>query len=94
MRTPLSRQLAPLAVIAAAALGACGGSGSGSLSGAGSQEARAETKLADLARCMREHGFDAKVAPFPGGGHGIAIRPGSAHGPEALEAAQERRARR
>lgn len=59
-------------LLTGALLGACGGSSSNQ--GAASREQDAETRLADYARCMREHGFNAEVAEMPGGGRGLKIR--------------------
>jgi hypothetical protein len=75
------------ALLAGALLTACGGSSPNP--SAASNERSHETKLADFARCMREHGFDAEIATMPGGGQGLKIRPGKASGPEASEAAQK-----
>jgi len=87
-----------LAAILAASLllAACGGSDSPSNAAASEQsrEQEAETKLADFAKCMREHGVNAETATGPGGGQGIKIRPGSGGGgPQAMEAAQKACAR-
>lgn len=73
-------------LLTGALLSGCGGSSPSQ--SAASKEAQAETRLADFAKCMREHGFDAEVATLPTGGRGLRIRPGSAHGPGASEAAQ------
>lgn len=83
--------LLALAGLYACLLAACGGSSPAN--GSGSSEARAETKLADLARCMREHGFKAEVATLPTGGRGLKISPGTARGPGASQAAQKACAR-
>jgi hypothetical protein len=85
-----------LAVPAVAAVGAllvgCGGSTSGSSAAAKEQSAeqKAETRLADFARCLREHGINAETASGPGGGHGIKLNGGS---PQTMEAAQNACAR-
>src|ERR1700726_3321172 len=84
--------LAVLVPLLAGLLTACGGSGSPSASAAAKEQCN-ETKLADYARCMREHGFDAEVANVPGGGRGLKIRPGSALGPADSEAAEKACAR-
>ncbi len=93
----LPRVLALPAVLAAGSLlVACGGSDppSNAAGGESAQEQKAETKLADFARCMREHGVNAETAAGPGGGHGIKISPGRAGaGPAAFEAAQKACAR-
>jgi hypothetical protein len=86
--------LAPLAVLCVAAasllLTACGGSSpTNAASAERSREQQAETKFADFAKCMREHGINAEAATGPEGGHGLKISPGKAGGsPQALEAAQ------
>jgi hypothetical protein len=96
MKTP--RLAIPLAVLGAIAaslvLAACGGSDSQSNAAANerSQEQKAETKFADFARCLREHGINAETASGPGGGHGLKIQGGNA-GPAAMEAAQKACAR-
>lgn len=64
--------MAPAALAASVLLAACSG-GSHNQSAA-SREQAAETKLADYARCMREHGFNAEVATLPTGGRGLKIR--------------------
>jgi hypothetical protein len=79
------------AAVACALLSACGGSSPHD--SPASKEQNAETKLANFAKCMREHGFNAEVATLPGGGRGLKISPGQAHGPEAAEAAQKACAR-
>jgi hypothetical protein len=74
-------------VLAPLALSACGGSSSPATSSA-AKEQQAEVKLADFARCMREHGIDASTAALPGGqGHGLRIR--ASGGPAKVEAAQK-----
>jgi hypothetical protein len=82
-------------VAAATLLVACGGSSSPSDAAAHerAQEQQAETKFADFAKCLREHGVSAEAISQPGGGHGFKIHPGSAHGPAAFEAAQNACAR-
>ena len=93
----LPRVLAiPTVVATGALLAACGGSDPASNAAAGEngQEQKAETKLADFARCMREHGVNAETASGPGGGHGLKISPGKAGAsPAAMEAAQKACAR-
>lgn len=84
------------AIAASLLLAACGGSDSPSSAAASEQsgEQKAETKLADFARCMREHGVNAETAIAPGGGHALKVRPGAAGGgPQAMEAAQKACAR-
>lgn len=87
-------QLALLAALGAIAvslvLASCGGSTTGSNASDKEQsnEQKAETRLADFAKCMREHGVNAEAVSQPGGGHGIKMSPGSA-GPQQAEAAQK-----
>jgi hypothetical protein len=88
-----------LALAAAAALAACltlaSCGGPSSNRNAASTEQSDETKLADYARCMREHGFNAEVATLPGGGHGLKIGGSKAGtpGPGESEAAEKACAR-
>jgi hypothetical protein len=93
----LPRLLAIPAVVAAGVLlVACGGSDppSNSAAGENGQEQKAETKLADFAKCMREHGVNAETASMPGGGQGLKVSPGKAGAsPGAMEAAQKACAR-
>jgi hypothetical protein len=92
---PLPRVLALSAAVllTGASLAACGGS-SDPASGERAQEQQAETKLADFARCMREHGVHAETATGPGGGHGLKIGgPGEGKSPAVMEAAQKACAR-
>lgn len=97
--------LVPLTVVCIAAssllLAACGGSSpaSNAPSTERSQEQKAETKLADFAKCLREHGVHAEVGTPPGGGRALKIgpppggpAPGSG-GPGQFEAAQKACAR-
>ncbi len=87
--------LSAAVLVTGASLAACGGS-SDPASGERAQEQQAETKLADFARCMREHGVQAETAVGPGGGHGIKIggpAGGSPQSPAAMEAAQKACAR-
>ena len=87
--------LVPLTVscIAAASLllAACGGSSpTNAASAERAQEQKAETKFADFAKCLREHGVNAEAISHPGGGHGLKVSPGKAGaGPQAAEAAQK-----
>jgi hypothetical protein len=82
-------------------LAACGGSSpaSNAASTEGAQEQKAETKLADFAKCLREHGVHAEVGTPPGGGHALKIGPGPGRpqpgpgGPGQFEAAQKACAR-
>jgi hypothetical protein len=81
--------LAAVACVAAASLllAACGGSSSSPTSSA-AKEQQAEVKLADFARCMREHGIEAEAAVGPGGeGHALKVK--SSAGPVKMEAAQK-----
>ena len=101
--TPSARrtQLALLAALGAIAvsliLAACGGSTSASSAADTEQanEQKAETKLADFAKCMREHGINAETATTPGGGRGLKVSPrsGGPHGPQQFEAAEKACAR-
>jgi hypothetical protein len=81
------------AITASLALAACGGSSSPSNAAATerSKEQRAETKFADFAKCLREHGINAETATAPGGGHGLKVSPrsGGPHGPQQFEAAEK-----
>ena len=90
--------LAALGAIAVSlSLAACGGSTSASNAADTEQanEQKAETKLADFARCMREHGINAETASVPGGGRGLKVSPrsGGPHGPQQFEAAEKACAR-
>ncbi len=92
------QRLAPLTVLCLAAAGlllaACGGSSSANDPAAErSQEQKAETRFADFARCLREHGMNAEAISHSGGGHGLKISPGQATGPAAAEAAEKACAR-
>lgn len=100
--SPARRKRLPvpvLAILAAALAGvllsACGGSSSDPSAAAAerSQEAQAEAKLVDFARCLREHGVNAETAAGPNGGHGIKISPGKAGPGQGVEAAQKACAR-
>jgi hypothetical protein len=80
--------LATLGMIAAGlVLAACGGSSSSPTSSA-AREQQAEVKLADFARCMREHGIEAEAATGPGG-EGHALKVHTSVGPAKMEAAQK-----
>jgi hypothetical protein len=77
------------ALSACVLLAACGGSSNNPNSA--SSEQQNETKLADFARCMREHGVTAEVAAGPFGGRGVKIG-GPGKGPQSpgvMEAAQK-----
>jgi hypothetical protein len=93
-------QLALVAAVGAIALSlmlaACGGStpASNAADSEQSQEQKAETKFADFAKCLREHGVSAEAVSRPGGGHGLKVGPGQAGGgPATLEAAEKTCAR-
>ena len=93
IRARLPRLVAIPAIAAAgASLAACGGSSAPSNA---AQEQRAETKLADDAKCLREHGVKAEVATLPGGGRGLKMGPGGRAGevPGLMQAAQKACAR-
>jgi hypothetical protein len=96
--------LIPLTVLCIAAasllLAACGGSSpTNAVSTEGAHEQQAEKKLADFAKCLREHGVHAEVGTPPGGGRALKIgpRPGGPQpesgGPGQFEAAQKACAR-
>jgi hypothetical protein len=91
--------LVPLTVLCFAAasllLSACGGSSpTDAASAERSREQKAETKFADFAKCLREHGVNAEAISHPGGGHGLKVSPGPAGaGPAAMEAAAQSCAR-
>ncbi len=85
-RPPLVLLTVLCVVSASLLLAACGGSSPSPTSSA-AKEQQAEVKLADFAKCMREHGIEATVASAPGGeGHGLRIK--GAGGPAKMEAAQ------
>jgi len=63
------------------------------VSNAAATEQAQEIKFQDFAKCLREHGVNAEEATMPGGGHGLKVSPGSAHGPAQFEAAQNACAR-
>jgi hypothetical protein len=102
---PVSRRrpLVPLTVLCIAAasllLAACGGSSpTNAASTERSEEQKAETKFADFAKCLREHGVNAEAISHPGGGHGLKVSPGTAGGgagggPRTMEAAEKACAR-
>ena len=75
------------------ALSACGAS---SPQSAAASEREAETKLADFARCLREHGIHAETSAGPNGGHGLKVEgpgPGGGPGQQTMQAAQKACAR-
>jgi hypothetical protein len=79
------------ALLAAALLAGCGGSSTKNTAATeASHEREAETKLADFAKCLREHGVNAKTASGPNGGHGLQVNGGS---PQSMEGAQKACAR-
>jgi diaminopimelate decarboxylase len=87
-----------LPLLAGGVLAACGGSSSPSATNAAAteqaNEQKAETRFADFARCLREHGVNAEAVSHSGGGHGLKISPGSAgDGPAAMEGAEKACAR-
>ncbi|MGO9490501.1 MAG: hypothetical protein ACLQBB_15940 [Solirubrobacteraceae bacterium] len=91
-RTILLSLLLPVAILGAGLfLDACGGSSSpADPASEQASEQEAETRFADFARCLREHGVNAEAQSRPGGGHGLKISPGSAgNGPAAMEAAEK-----
>ncbi len=84
------------ALLAGVLLSACGSSSSDPSSAASerAQEEQTETKFADYARCLREHGVNAETVSGPNGGHGLKVSPGKGGpGPESMEAAQKACAR-
>jgi hypothetical protein len=93
---PASRRPRPAHVIAALtslalalALAACGSSSPNSSAGpAQESEQQSSAKLADFARCMREHGVQAEVGTPPGGGQAIKIGSKGPVGREKLNTAQ------
>ncbi len=90
--TPRVRAAQLISMLAALAAGlllvACGGSASPSSSVASEQES--ETKLADFARCLREHGVEAEIGTPPGGGRALKLggKGAPAEGKEKMQAAQ------
>jgi hypothetical protein len=88
----LSRLLIVPALLAVTfLLVACGGStkANGTADEQASQQ-KSEAKLADFARCMREHGIEAEIAPG-GGNEGVRVK--GTGGPAQMEAAQKACAR-
>jgi hypothetical protein len=92
-----ARPLAGLMALSAClALAACGSNSSGdSASRERASEHANEVKLADFARCLRQHGIEASTAPMPGGkGAAIRVHGGAgSNGPATVEAAQRACAR-
>jgi hypothetical protein len=85
--------LAPLGVLGVAAasllLAACGGSSpTNAPATERAREQKAETKFADFARCLREHGVNAEAISHPGGTHGLKVSPAQV-GPAGVEAAEK-----
>ncbi len=94
-RSQLPRLLAlPLLLAAGALIAGCGGSTptSNAADTEQAKEQQAETKFADFARCLREHGVNAETVSHAGGGHGLKVSPGSG-GPQQFEAAEKACAR-
>ncbi|MGO9490502.1 MAG: hypothetical protein ACLQBB_15945 [Solirubrobacteraceae bacterium] len=89
----LVRVLVPVAaLLAGLALVACGSATSATNLAATEQasEREAETRFADFARCLREHGLEANTASGPGGkGFGLRIGSKPGTGPQKMEAAQK-----
>ncbi len=84
------------AIAVSVTLAACGGSTTSNAADTEqAKEQKAETQLADFARCMREHGINAETATTPGGGRGLKVSPrsGGPHGPQQFEAAEKACAR-
>ncbi len=80
MRARLPRRFAvPVLGAVGTLLAACGGSGARSEAARKEQlaEQKAETKFADYAKCLREHGVNAEAVNQPNGGHGIRMAPGN-----------------
>ena len=94
MHKPSFRALARSGVVLAGlALASCGGSSpSSNAAKERAQEQAAETKFADFAKCLREHGVNAEVGSPGGGDRGLKVSPGSG-GPQQFEAAQRACAR-
>ena len=95
-RRPPLVSLTVLCIAAASLLlAACGGSSSAKAASAElAQEQKAETRFADFAKCLREHGVNAEAISHAGGGHGLKVSPGAAGaGPAAMEAAEKACAR-
>jgi hypothetical protein len=92
IRPALPAMLALAAAVAAVpALTACGGSKSPANAAAAEQsrEGRDEAKLAKFAKCMREHGIEAKTSSGPGHQSlGIRVSGKAGAGRETLETAQ------
>ncbi len=85
--------LAALVGLSMLLLSACGAStDQNAASTEQARERRDEVKMADFARCLREHGIRAETVSGPSGGHGLKVGgPGS--GPQKMEAAQKACAR-
>ncbi len=95
-RARLALLVALGAIASSLILAACGGStaASNAADKEQAQEQKAETKFADFAKCLREHGINAESISHPGGGHGLKVSPGQAGGgPAAMEAAEKACAR-
>jgi hypothetical protein len=92
IRAALARSLVLAAALAAAvALVACGGSNTGTNAAASEQakERNAEAKLAQFAKCLREHGIETQTSSSAGHqGFGIRVKDKTGAGREQMEAAQ------
>jgi hypothetical protein len=84
------------ALLACGLLAACGSSSPSSASSASeaSSEAQSEAKVAQFAKCLREHGLQAQASVGPNGGEGLKVGAGKGKpSPQAFEAAQKACAR-
>jgi hypothetical protein len=86
-RSPLTVPVVLGAVAMSLILAACGGSSPAS-SVADNEQSKEETKFADFAKCLREHGVNAEALTRAGGGHGLKVTPGSG-GRQQFETAQK-----
>jgi hypothetical protein len=94
-RAPIAAILAVFAALAAGfALSACGSSGSPADAAATerAKERQDETKAADFAKCLREHGIEAS-ASSAGGQFRLQISPKAGTGRQTMETAQKACAR-
>ena len=95
------RRIAALPSLAAiAALGlcvllaACGSSSPATSNArAASSERESEAKIAQFAKCMREHGVQAESVAGPNGARGLTVKGNKGQGAQSLEAAQKACAR-
>ncbi len=70
-------------------LAACGGSSPSASAGAEQEgEREGSAKLADFARCLREHGVEVQIGTPPGGGQAIKLGAKGPVGKEKMNAAQ------